>query len=126
MKRVFTIFGQFPSLVINLVLSCACVHPAWLWLRELIYSVDISLTSSDKHSLIDLSFPRGLRDNAVLWLLGVFVDLVERDTVIKGNILSAEIASGWVKQRKEQTRYSAFPEIGHITGLDVEHPTGIG
>ena len=65
----------------------------------------------------------GLRENAVLWLLGVFIEVVEAEVVLKGNRLCLPSVQGLFKQRKHWSRHQAIPDLGIILGLDTE---GIG
>ena len=88
-------------------------------------SLDASLIITDDFDILSLNFPRGLRENALLWLIGIYVELVEMEAVRKGNKLSLASVIGLFKQKKQLTRYRAVPELGIIVGLDTES-TGIG
>ena len=103
--------------------QCINVSEAWEWLRAKIVSLDISLDVTDDMEFLTLCFEMGLRENAILWLLGVFVEIVETEVVLRGNKLSVTSAKGIFKQRKQLSRHQAIPELGIILGLDTE---GIG
>ena len=85
----------------------------------------ISLNSCDDLSLLSLKFERGLRENAILWMLGTYLEIVETEVISRGNKITASTLSGIFKQRKLTTRNMALPEIGIILGVDVD-AEGIG
>ena len=83
------------------------------------------MNSCDDISLLSLEFERGLRENAILWMLGTYLEIVETEVISCGNKITASTISGIFKQRKLTTRNMALPEIGIILGVDVD-AEGIG
>ena len=75
--------------------------------------------------LLQISFYKGNRENAILWLIGIYVEIVEKEIVGKGSSISTASLSGLFKQKKLQARYQAMPDIGPIYGLEW-NPEGIG
>ena len=79
----------------------------------------------DDISVLRLDFSRSLRENAILWVIGVFVEMVEAEVVNKGNKIQHNSLLGFFRQKKQQANYQAIPDIGPIPGIDYV-PTGIG
>ena len=67
--------------------ECVYVSEAWEWLRLKLATLDLFIVTIDDLDILTLNFETGLRDNAILWMIGVYVDLVETDVVIRGNKL---------------------------------------
>ena len=86
----------------------------------------ISLHSTEDSDFLSLNFEKGLRENAVLWLLGLYVEVVEKEVVLKGSKLSISFMKGHFKQKKLMTKYLVLPEIGIIPGIDTVDAVGIG
>ena len=111
--------------IIHRYTQCILVEEVWEWVRSQIVSLDISLDLSLDKDLLSLNFPLGLRENAVMWLLGIFVELVEVEVVRKGNNLKIDQVIGIYKQRKQRAKHQAIPELGLILALD-DDAQGIG
>ena len=75
--------------------------------------------------ILSLNFERGLRENALLWMIGVYVEVVEAEVVLKRNKLDAATVLGIFKAKKQSARYQALPELGIIPVLDIDSQ-GIG
>ena len=59
-----------------------------------------------------------MRENAILWLLGTFIETVESLVIIKENSLTSAAFIGILKQKKLRARGQAMPDIGIIPGID--------
>ena len=105
--------------------QCNNVSEAWNWLYNTMISLDNTLALDDDWSILRLNFSKGLRENAILWLVGNFIEIVEREVVCKNTKLSVRSIRGILQQKKSESRYQALPELGPISGLDYE-PQGIG
>ena len=114
-----------PESIGHRYLWCENVNQTWEWLINIMYSLDRSLYLFSDEEILKLEFPKGLRENAILWLLGVYISLVERESVLKHNILDKNSAKGHFKQMKQMATHMAIPDIGPIPGIDWE-PQGVG
>ena len=79
----------------------------------------------DEWSILRLDFSKGFRENAILWMIGNYIKIVEREVVIKSNKITVNSIKGMMKQRKENSLYQALPYLSPINGIDHE-PQGIG
>ena len=79
------------------------------------------MTSTSDLRLLRLDFPPSLRENAILWLLGNFVVLVEQEVVSKNNRLDISSIKGLFRQKKDYCNHLAMPHIGPIPGIDIDN-----
>ena len=82
------------------------------------------LTWTD-YQILRLDFFKGLRENAIMWLIGTYVELVENDVVLRENKLNLISVKGFFKQRKQSAGHSTFLDLGIIPGIDWDSD-GIG
>ena len=61
-----------------------------------------------------------LREKAILWLLGIYVEIFEREVVLGGHKIDAGTMKGIFFQRKLQSCYQALPELGNLPGIDFD------
>ena len=78
-------------------------------------SKDITLDNSD---FLCLRFSQGLRDKDILWLLGVYFELVEDKGVLRGGAASVDEFVGHVKYKWVMANYPAMPTLGLIPGMN--------
>ena len=105
--------------------SCIYVQESWEWLKSKLVELDISLESIGDNDLLFLNYPKGLRENAILWLIGVYIETVEKEVVLRRFKLDIKLFKGILKQKKHSVRTQAIPELGIISGIDFE-AQGIG
>ena len=106
-------------------LFCHFVSETWDWIRRRIDLLDSSTVLFNDYQILRLDFFKGLRDNAILWLIGIYVELVESEVVLRGNKLDIISAKGFFKQKKQYANNLAIPELGIIPGIDWDDD-GIG
>ena len=103
--------------------SCKLVEQAWQWVFSVLLSLDISFSTVEDSDILRLNFEGSLRENAILWLVGSFVEIVESEGVVRGNYISANSIRGILKQKKSIASLLSLPELGPIIELDS---VGIG
>ena len=65
-----------------------------------------------------LRFSRGLRDEEILWLFGVYLEYVEDKVVLRGKVASVDDFVGQVKYMRVMANYQAMPALGLIPGTN--------
>ena len=78
---------------------------------------------SSHASLRDSDFPYlrfswGLRDEDILWLLGVYLEYVEDKVVLRGQAASVDDFVGQVKYKQVMANYQTMPTLGLIRGTN--------
>ena len=81
-------------------MHCSFVSEIWGWVLATSQILEPSLAFSDEKSFLRLDFPKGFRENALLWLIGNYVELVEREVVSKDKKLDLQSVQGYLKQKK--------------------------
>ena len=104
---------------------CLCnrVQDAWAQVRDMLSQLEIETIYESDYNLIHFNFPQYLRDNAVVWVIGNYIQFVEEEVVRKNRRVLGSQLMGWLKAKALECRYRAMPDIGVIPGI---HPTGIG
>ena len=77
------------------------------------------------YQILRLDFFKGLRESAILWLIGTYVELIENEVVLRENKLDIDSVKGFFKQRKASSRHLAIPDLGRIPGIDWDD-VGVG
>ncbi len=62
----------------------------WEWVRFRLNQVDSSLIFLDDTNLLYLKFPQDLREDDILWLLGVYLEYVEDRFILRGMAASVD------------------------------------
>ena len=106
-------------------LYCMFISEVWEWIWATSQTLEPTLAFSDETSLLRLDFPKGLRENSILWLVGSYVELVEKEVVSKEKKLELSYVKGYLKQKKQVSHLHAVPDLGIIPGIDWD-PQGIG
>ena len=76
--------------------------------------MDSTTTFLRDADLLYLRFPRGLREEDILWLLGVYFEYVEDRVILRGAKASVEDFVGHVNYMWCMATYQAIPTIGVI------------
>ena len=116
---------EYPETIHHRYLHCSYVSDAWNWIQNIIYCLDPNLRINDETVLLHFYFDKGLRENAIVWLLGNFIQLVETHVMSRNQKLDIHSLQGILKERKQLTVYKSMPELGLIPGIDW-NPEGIG
>ena len=114
-----------PETILHRYVNCFFVNEAWEWLRAHLTTLDICLDLLDDSEFISLTFPKGLQEHSVLWMLSLYIEIVEREVVLKQHKLDLAFVIGFFKQKKQLAKTQAMPDIGIIPGLEPDQ-RGIG
>ena len=98
--------------------DCDWVRDAWNRLRFIMENLDLSLRGVGDREILYLTFPRTERDTAVLWLLGSYLELVEREAIGERRKVSGHNLYGYLKYQKMAVKHLAVPNPGTIPTLD--------
>ena len=84
--------------------QCVKVNDAWQEVFSIIVSLDISMVFETDHSLIHLYFSESSREADILWVIGEYVDYVEKETVLKNRKISSTEILSYLKSRIHNCR----------------------
>ena len=97
---------------------CDAVMHTWESVKDLIVSLDPVLLSVSNKRLLHLDYPKVRRENAILWLLGVYLEYVECEVIRHDNRVTSVGLIGYLRYRKLASRDLAIPNLGFIQGID--------
>ena len=97
----------------------------WEWVRTVLTMLDPLTNLIDDISVLRLAFPASLRDNAIVWVIGAFIELVETEVFVRENKINLNSLVGYFRQRKLRSYEQSIPDLGVIPGIDW-NPQGIG
>ena len=97
--------------------QCVLLSKAWDWLKNCLILLDPSLSLYSDWELLFFDFEKGMRENAILWLLGIFIETVDNLVVIKENSLSSSTLVGILLVVPAIAKLSSshqLPFMGHV------------
>ncbi|MCP3680891.1 MAG: hypothetical protein GY782_11815, partial [Gammaproteobacteria bacterium] len=94
------------------------VGEIWEWVRFKLNQIDPALILIDDTDLLYLRFPRGLKEEDTLWMLGVYLAYVEDKIILRGMAASVNDFVGHARYMRSEANYSAMHSIGIIPGLN--------
>ena len=114
-----------PETICHRYSECLSVISCWEWLRSKLVLLDVSILACQDIDLLSLDFERSIRENAILWMLGIYAEVIDQEVVLRGRRLDVQTITGIFKQRKLESRYQALPDLGIIPGVDFD-TQGVG
>ena len=103
--------------------QCQWIVAAWEFLRDIVNRVAPDLIFESDHNLLHLCFSPMQRDSAVVWLIGQYLEYVEKESILGNKRLLQAHISGWLSAKLLESRNIGMADLGHIPGLET---TGIG
>ena len=97
--------------------TCLKVKEAWGKLRDILQQLDSLFIFESDHSILNLYFPKLTRENASIWLVGKFVEIVEKEVYINGKVLSGDNLMGWLMAQLSCCRFQSMPSLRSIPGI---------
>ena len=80
--------------------------------------MDSNHITLDDSDFFYLRFSQGIRDNDILWHLGVYLEYVEDKDVLRGGVASVDDFVGHVRYKWVMANYQAMPPLGLIPGMN--------
>ena len=76
--------------------TCMRVAEAWERLKDILQDLEQDFIFETDHSIINMYFKRMTRENAVIWLLGKYLELLEKEVLLNGRLLTSKILDSWL------------------------------
>ena len=103
--------------------TCLKVSQSWDRLRDILNQLESFFIFESDHSIINLHFPKLMSENASIWLVGKYVELVEKEAISNGKIITRENLNGWLSAQLLSSKHQSMLNLGFIPGISR---TGIG
>lgn len=127
-ERLFSKFNMVPNhdcvqcgeLHDNVHLFCACqlVREAWFWVRQrLLDLLPNTSANTSNFEFINLMFECAALENEVIWMLGIWVQLVWDFVICKKKMLKLATVQSEFSLKFVSHQNSNLPPLAHIIGL---------
>ena len=103
---------------VHLFCECQLVREAWFWIRQrLLDMFPQTNANTSNFEFLNLMFDSYLMENEVIWLLGIWVELVWNVVICKKKYLKLEMVRSEVSLKFVSHQNSNLPALAHIIGL---------
>ena len=103
---------------VHLFCECKLVREAWFWVRQrLLGMLPDSHGQTSNFEFLNLMFESDLMDSKIVWMLGIFVQLVWNFVICKKKHLKLETFQSEYLLKYESHKNSKMPTLGFIVGL---------
>ena len=103
---------------VHLFTECMYVREAWGWARLRLLSLlpDDSAQTSN-FELLNLMFVRHVMDKEAVWLVGIVVEFIWTEKIMKKRKVKLEHLIGHLKLKFKSNQFSKKPKLGYIFGI---------
>ena len=105
-KEVETVTHRFTT--------CEWVACLWAWLSNILSQLDEGLDRVPALEMLRFQYPKGLRERAVTWLLGIYIAIVTQEVVIKGRKMKVSELAGMLRYARSRLGLEAVQDVGRI------------
>ena len=103
---------------VHLFCECKLVREAWFWVRQrLLGMLPDTHRLTSNFEFLNLMFDSFLLDKEIIWMLGVYVQLVWDFVICKKKTLKLETVQSEYLLKHEAHKTSKMPTLEHIVGL---------
>ena len=106
---------------VHLFMECERVKEGWLWVRRRVMTL-LNMQGLSNYELLHLCFPRELVENEVMWLIGVWVQMVYEEVFVKKRTFDDQFVRGNFRYKYLQTLTMKMPQLNHINDVIVLDP----
>ena len=105
---------------VHLFCECKFVREAWFWVRHrLLDLLPASHGQTSNFEFLNLMFDSFLLDKEIIWMIGIFVQLVWDFVVCKKKCLKLETVKSEYFLKFETHKTTKMPTLEHIVGLNL-------
>ena len=103
---------------VHLFCECVLVREAWFWVRQrLLGMLPRSHGNTSNFEFLNFMFDSDIMDNEVIWMLGIYVQLVWDFVICKKKCLKLETMKSEYSMKYLTHQRSNMPNLGYIIGL---------
>ena len=106
---------------VHLFCECVLVRECWFWIRQRLLGMLPGLGRISNFEFLNLMFEIDTMESEIIWILGVYVQLVWELVVCKKKALKLEVMKREIHLRHSTHQNLNMPDLGHINGLLVKH-----
>ena len=103
---------------VHVFCECVLVREAWFWVRQrLLQMIPPSQGTTSNFEFINLMFDSSLMENEMVWILGMYVQLVWDIVICKKKTLKLETVKSELSLKYFTHKTSNMPSLAYIVGL---------
>ena len=100
--------------VVHRFSTCEWVASMWAWMADLLKELDEGLDKVPVLDILRFQYPKGLRENAVTWLVGNYIAIITQEVVTKGRKLQVSELVGMLRISTDKLKHRAVKDVGPI------------
>ena len=103
---------------VHLFSECVLVREAWFWvLQRILGMLPSSLGRTSNFEFLNLMFESDLMDEEIIWMIGIYVQLVWNIVICKKKTLKLNLMKREYSMKYQTHQKSNMPDLGYIVGL---------
>ena len=103
---------------VHIFCECILVRESWFWIRQrLLQMFPSSHGNTSNFEFLNFMFDSSVLDNEVIWMLGIYVELVWNTVICKKKVLKLESVKSEFSLKYLTHQASSMPNLAHIVGL---------
>ena len=102
---------------VHLFCECLLVREAWFWVRQRILGILPNSGRTSNFEFLNLMFENSSLDAEVIWIIGVYVQLVWEYEICKKKQLKLKTLQSEYQLKFNTHKHSRMPDLGYIVGL---------
>ena len=102
--------------VTHMFTECVLVREAWCWVRKrLLDLLPDDMSDLSNTELVMFMFPKERFEDEMVWVMGVYMNWVYEEAVVKGRMLNDAHARGYMRYMYYQSLGTKMPQLGYIS-----------
>ena len=102
---------------VHLFCECFLVREAWFWVRQRLLGILPNAGRTSNFEFLNLMFDSSPMDGEVLWIMGVYIQLVWDYVICKKKQLKLKTLQSEYQLKFITHKHSRMPDLGYIVGL---------
>ena len=102
---------------VHLFSECVMVREAWFWIRQRLLQMHPGSGITSNFEFLHLMFEKGLMDEEMTWIRGIFVHFVWDIVICKKKHLKLETVKSEIHLKYLSHKHYNKPSLAYIVGL---------
>ena len=100
--------------------ECELIREPWTWIRRrLLDLLPVDMADLSNIELLLMFFPKEAHENAMVWIVGTYMNWAYEEGVVKGRLLTDQHVKGYMRYMWYQSTRTKMPEVGYVREITV-------
>ena len=100
--------------------ECGLVREAWCWVRRRVLDLlPDDMNDLSNQEIIMLMYPKERHEDELIWVIGVYMDWVYEEAVVKGRVLNDAMVKAYMRYMFYKSKNMNMPQLGYISQITV-------